>query len=75
MNMYPLITKPTRITAHSATLLDNIFTNILENSIDSGLLLNDTCDHLPVFMVYETNCHKNKNSNSFKYKRVITEQL
>ena len=74
MNMYPLITKPTRITAYSATLIDNIFTNILDNSTISGLLLNDTSDHLPVFMVYETNCHKNKNRDSFSYKRVITEK-
>ena len=32
---YPLITKPTRITAHTATLIDNIFTNNIEN-IDSS---------------------------------------
>lgn len=74
MNMYPLITKPTRITAHSATLIDNIFTNIIDESIISGLLFNDISDHLPVFMVHEANNLKNKNRNSFTYKRVITEQ-
>ena len=44
--MYPLITKPTRITSTSATLLDNIFTNEHRLITKSGILI---CDHLPVF--------------------------
>ena len=47
----PLITKPSRITQSSATLIDNIFTNDLCNDISSGLLINDISDHLPVFAV------------------------
>ena len=34
---YPLITCPTRITSHSATLIDNIFTNNLDNDAFNGL--------------------------------------
>lgn len=52
MNMYSIITKPTRITAHSAMLVDNIFTNVLDNNTISGLLLSDTSDHFPIFMMY-----------------------
>lgn len=51
-SLYPTITKPSRITVHSATLIDNIFTNNLIDNIESGLLLNDISDHLPVFAIY-----------------------
>jgi hypothetical protein len=47
--LLPLITRPTRITAHTSTLIDNIFTNHLENSLFSGLLFTDISDHLPIF--------------------------
>ena len=48
--LYPLIRRPSRITTTSATLIHNIFTNELENNVGSGLLLNDTTDHLPIFV-------------------------
>ena len=49
----PLISRPTRITATSATLIDNIFTNYLENCGDScqGLLVTDVTDHYPIFHI------------------------
>ena len=47
--LLPLITRPTRITAHTSTLIDNIFTNHVENSLFSGLLFTDISDHLPIF--------------------------
>ena len=53
LGLYPLINRPTRITTTSATLIDNIFTSELENKIDSGLLVHDISDHLPVFAL----CH------------------
>ena len=49
--LYTLITQPTRITIHSATLLDNIFTNVPFNNAKSGVIINDICDHLPIFAV------------------------
>lgn len=52
MTLYPKITRPSRVTTHSATLIDNIFTNDIENNTVSGLLLNDFSDHLPVFTTY-----------------------
>lgn len=45
------------ITYNCETLIDNIFTNNLENIILSGLIINDITDHLPVFSYdenYET---------------------
>lgn len=51
MGLYPVISRASRITSHSGTLKDNIFTNNIDNnSIFSGLLMNDITDHLPVFV-------------------------
>ena len=50
-NMYlPLISMPTRITAHSATLIGNIFTNHLTQNLFSVIIINDLSDHLSVFV-------------------------
>ena len=51
LGLYPLIDKPPRITAYSATLINNIFTNELDSTISSGLLINDISDHLPIFAI------------------------
>ena len=45
----PLISRPTRISAYSATLTENIFTNHVEAEFFSGIVINDISDHLPVF--------------------------
>ena len=47
----PTITRPTRITHTSQTLIDNIYTNITpNNNFTSGIILTQLSDHLPVFM-------------------------
>ena len=71
-----LINKPTRITTHSSTLLDYIYTNIVNKQIQSGILIYDISDHLPTFcfiprrpkLRYEKRmrrCTKNFNSDLF----------
>ena len=47
----PLITKPTRVTAHSCTCIDNIFSNVISSSIQSGILYSDVSDHFPIFQI------------------------
>ena len=49
--MFPLIDRPTRITSHSATLLDNIFTNVFDNKIKSGIFVSNITDHYPIFQI------------------------
>ena len=49
--LYRLITKPSRITDITATLIDKIFTNELQFQVNSGLLITDISDHLPVFAI------------------------
>ena len=50
-SLFPVITKPTRITKDTATLIDNIFINNIECKVTAGLLINDISDHLPVFAI------------------------
>ena len=50
-SMYPLIDRPTRITSHSATIVDNIFTNVMDNRIKSGVCVSDITDHYPIFQI------------------------
>ena len=57
---YPTISKPTRVTQQTATLIDNIITNIHEYSIQSGILYNDISDHFPIFTFYELGGKKRK---------------
>jgi hypothetical protein len=43
--------QPTRVTDHSATLIDNIFFNSVEHYVISGNLTYDLTDHLPNFII------------------------
>ena len=47
--LFLLITKPTRVTDTSASLIDPIFASSLSNPICPGIILNDVSDH---FMTY-----------------------
>ena len=56
-DLLPVITKPTRITSHTATLTDHIYTNTI-NGLVSGIATVDIPDHLPVFCVAGTSLKK-----------------
>ena len=43
--------KPTRITYHTATLIDNIFFNSIDFHTISGNVVYDLSDHLPNFLI------------------------
>ena len=49
--LQPLILQPTRITGHSNTLIDNIFSNVIDTDIISGNLTATISDHLPLFSI------------------------
>ncbi|XP_061127169.1 uncharacterized protein LOC133147269 [Syngnathus typhle] len=74
MNLYPKITRPTRITSHCATLIDNIFTNYILNNTISGLLVSDISDHLPVFMGFDDNYKIIQLARKQEYRRIKTEE-
>ena len=51
-NLLPTISKPTRITTKSATLIDNIFLSTrLQNTLESTIIINDMSDHLPCLVI------------------------
>ena len=61
---YPLIVYPTRVTVSTSTLIDNIFTNMLDSRMRSGILVNDISDHLPIFTFnMNTNIKNNVKQN------------
>ena len=66
--LFPTITLPTRITWHSATLIDNIFTNDLNNYTFSGLLLSDISDHLPIFSIFNKKFEGKDEASYFLYR-------
>ena len=49
MSLYPLINKPTHIIHGCHTIIDNIFTNVLSRDFGSGVIIDDTSDHFPIF--------------------------
>ena len=49
-SIIPYILQPTRLTSHSKTLIDNIFSNILSKEIISGNLTATISDHIPQFL-------------------------
>ena len=54
LELYPLITCPTRVTKSSATLIDNILvSHSLYNKSNSAIIINDLSDHLPCISVIE----------------------
>jgi hypothetical protein len=67
----PHILQRTRITNHTATLIDNIFYNALENFTSSGNIVYDMTDHLANFLII--NKFSRLNSNIKIHKRDFTK--
>jgi len=59
-NCTQLITRPTRITDHSATLLDHVYTSNSKMPVQPGIILSDLSDHLPAFLMIRSSCLKHK---------------
>ena len=49
---FPTITKPTRVTRSSATLIDHMWTNDMQNYITSGIIYSSISDHFPIFSLF-----------------------
>ena len=49
----PMINRPTRVTANTATIIDNIFTNYVSNvnNCMQGIFVTDVSDHYPIFHI------------------------
>ena len=62
----PHILQPTRITDHTATLIDNIFFNSLDFNCISGNLISDISDHLPNFLIFNKLNIKSKKQKIYR---------
>ena len=63
-NILPIITKPTRLTDHTATLIDHIYTNCLQN-FTAEILTVDITDHLPIFCLVRTQPTRNNSNKKY----------
>jgi len=57
-NCWQIITRSTRVTATSASLIDHFYTTFDLDKVISGILINDLSDHLPIFMLIKKNTAK-----------------
>ena len=74
--LFPTISRATRTTESSSTLIDNIFCNDLSRVAHSGIILSDLSDHFPIFTslnIDEGLTHSKSNTFNrplFDYKRI-----
>lgn len=69
-SLLPSIDKPTRIHNNSATLIDNILVNTLQQQISSGNIISDISDHLSQICIIQptkdkSKCQKNNKMRDF----------
>ena len=67
----PLILQPTKITSHSNTLTDNIFSNVIDTDIICGNLTATISDHLPQFSIIPNMFGNISGNKSNIYERVL----
>ena len=66
----PLITKPTRVSDSSATIIDHILTNDLEHSSILGIVeTNEISDHYPILCQSQVNTDSKKEDSTVTFYR------
>ena len=76
LNLYPTITRPTHITNHSATLIDNIYiSKQLQQNFKSAILLHDIYDHLPTLAMLKQTKLLNKEPLTFSSRNLNEHKL
>ena len=74
--LFPCITRPTRITKTSATLIDNIFiSQKLHNSFDACIVVHDLSDHLPSIINLHDQLSKASGHIEFKCRSLNKNKL
>ena len=76
LDILPMITRPSRIASHSATLIDNIYVSEqLHRQFESGLLMSDISDHLPTIVMLKQTRLLNKEPLTFKSRCLNDDKL
>ena len=63
----PLKIHPTRVSDHSSTIIDNIFSNVCNFDTRSGNILTQIADHFPQFLIVEKAGITNKTISHYKH--------
>ena len=75
LNMLPAITRPTRITSNTATLIDNVFiSELLQRNFDSGLIV-DISDHLPSIVLMKQTRLTDKSPIEFDSRNLTEDKI
>ena len=73
--LYPLITRPTRITATTATTIYKKFCSELCRNKLCGIVLSDAMDHMPIFVLCDNSTYvANNNDPKVKYNRTLDDE-
>ena len=76
LNMFPAITRPTRITSNSATLIDNVFiSELLQRKFDSGLIVDNISDHLPSIVLMKQTHLTDKSPIEFDSRNLTEDKI
>ena len=67
LGFLPFILQPTRITEYSSTIIDNIYSNVIENETLSGNILIEFADHLSQFLSIKMKVTKTKMPPMYAY--------
>ena len=68
---FPIITKPTRVSASSQTIIDHILTNDTESTITPGVFPYKISDHYPIFCTITNSIFSNYHSEvPYSYRNV-----
>ena len=74
--LLPTVSKPTRITHSTATLIDNIYVKSKHvYKSKSVILTTDISDHFPCMLVIENDCNKNKEPLQFEQRKLTNEAI
>ena len=69
----PHINEPTRITNTCKSLIDNIFSNVINTDFSNGILYSDVSDHLPIFIISRQSLNIT-NKRRYVYQRKETKR-
>ena len=76
INLLPVITKPTRITDTSATLIDNILiSSKLQQAYYSGIIISNMSDHLPTVIKLTNVKQDTKQQQTVTYRKINEENI
>ena len=63
----PYIIHPTRVSDHSSTIIDNIFSNVCNLDTKSGNILTQVADHFPLFLIVRKAVVVNKTQSYYQH--------